>query len=60
MNLNKIIIDKINMFKNSDKRYLIMPLLLSQESGLHANILFFDKKTDELERFDPNGIQAVA
>lgn len=60
MYVNKKIIDKINIFKKSNKRYLILPLLLSHKSGLHANILFFDNKTKKLERFDPNGSQAVA
>ncbi|CAH6421419.1 Ankyrin repeat protein [uncultured virus] len=51
----------INNFKkcidDSNKRFIIMPLGIELREGSHANYLLFDKKTKELERFEPYGAQ---
>lgn len=41
--------------KNDQKRFIIIPLGIEMRSGNHANYLIFDKKTNELERFEPYG-----
>ena len=38
-----------------DARFIIIPLSLRDKLVSHANVLIFDKKTKELERFDPHG-----
>jgi len=46
----------INIFKSNSKyKYLIIPLGIELENGSHANILFYDKINNEVERFEPNG-----
>jgi len=51
-NLNEI----IHKFIKDDKyKYLVIPIGIELENGAHSNILFYDKKTNELERFEPNG-----
>ena len=36
-------------------RFIVIPLGIELEQGSHANYLIFDKKTFELERFEPYG-----
>jgi ankyrin repeat protein len=46
----------INKFKKNKKlQYLIIPIGIELSKGGHANILLYDKKTNELERFEPYG-----
>ena len=46
----------INDFLNDDKyRYLIIPVGIELSNGSHSNILLYDKKTNDMERFEPNG-----
>jgi ankyrin repeat protein len=40
---------------NKNIRFIIIPLGIEIEKGSHANYLIFDKKTYELERFEPYG-----
>lgn len=40
---------------NKKKRFIIIPLGIEIDKGSHANYLIFDKKTYELERFEPYG-----
>jgi hypothetical protein len=40
---------------SSKIRFIIIPLGIELEEGSHANYLIFDKKTYELERFEPYG-----
>jgi hypothetical protein len=50
-NMDTIISD----FKNSKKKFLIIPLGIHQDNGAHANILLYDSELNELERFEPSG-----
>jgi ankyrin repeat protein len=45
----------ISEFKNSQKKFLIIPLGIHQDNGAHANILIYDSELNELERFEPSG-----
>jgi ankyrin repeat protein len=45
----------IQSFKDSQKRFLIIPLGIHQDNGAHANILLYDIKNNEIERFEPSG-----
>jgi len=46
----------IYKFKSNDKyKYLVIPIGIELENGAHSNILFYDKKSNEIERFEPNG-----
>jgi len=45
----------INSFKESKKRFFIIPLGIHQDNGAHANILLYDSELNELERFEPVG-----
>lgn len=46
----------IKSFKeNINKRFLIIPIGIELSQDSHANILIYDKKTNEVERFEPNG-----
>jgi hypothetical protein len=46
----------INSFKkNANKRFLIIPIGIELSQDSHANMLIYDKKINELERFEPNG-----
>lgn len=52
----------VNNFKkcieNTKIRFIIIPLGIQIEQGDHANYLIFDKKTYELERFEPYGSES--
>ena len=50
-----ILDDTITKFKKSKKRFLIIPLGIELSIGSHANILIYDRKHNEIERFEPNG-----
>jgi len=45
----------LNCIKNSDKRYMVFPVGIDLHEGSHANYLLYDKKTNEIERFEPHG-----
>lgn len=51
--------DFINQFKkcrdNSRIRFIVIPLGIELREGSHANYLIYDKKIDEIERFEPYG-----
>ena len=48
--------DIMNDFLNNNKyRYLIIPIGIELSNGSHSNILLYDKKTNDMERFEPNG-----
>lgn len=40
---------------NQDIRFILMPLGIELREGSHANYLIYDKKTNEIERFEPHG-----
>ena len=46
-------IDKF--LKNIKYQFFIIPIGIELSNGYHSNILFYDKKTNEIERFEPNG-----
>ena len=50
-----ILDQNIEQFKKSKARFLIIPLGIELSIGSHANILIYDKKINEMERFEPNG-----
>lgn len=41
--------------KNNKKRFIIIPLGIELNQGQHANYLIYDKKKNEIERFEPHG-----
>lgn len=41
--------------KKTSTRFIIIPLGIEMREGNHANYLIFDKKTYEMERFEPYG-----
>lgn len=43
---------------NNNIRFIIIPLGIEIERGSHANYLIFDKKTYEIERFEPYGAES--
>ena len=47
----------INNFKlNINQRYLIIPIGIELSNGAHSNILLYDKILNEMERFEPYGM----
>lgn len=57
--MNKLIfptvfVDKFNSFLKSEKRFFICPIDI-EDTVSHANYLLYDKKTNELEVFEPYG-----
>jgi len=42
-------------FLKEKTRYFIIPIGIELSQGSHANILIYDKKYNELERFEPDG-----
>lgn len=44
---------------NPKKRYIIAPIGIIQQNGAHANYILYDKKLNELERFEPHGATAT-
>ena len=45
----------IQNFKDSNKRYFVIPLGIYHSDNAHANILLYDSKLNEIERFEPSG-----
>jgi len=45
----------VKCVNNTNIRFIIIPLGIEIKEGNHANYLIFDKKTFELERFEPYG-----
>jgi len=58
---DKTIKDIIDQVKNNDDRLIVFYLILAyrkcsyKNENYHANIVIYDRKTQILERFDPNG-----
>lgn len=42
-------------FKKCTKRFIIMPLGIEMKEGSHANYIIYDRKLNEIERFEPHG-----
>lgn len=42
-------------FDDKDKRFIIIPLGIEMKEGSHANYIIYDKKINEIERFEPHG-----
>lgn len=42
-------------FLKEKRRYFVVPIGIELAQGSHANILIYDKKYNELERFEPDG-----
>jgi ankyrin repeat protein len=47
--------ERIQRFNKSTRRFLALPLGIELAHGAHANMLVYDKKTNTMERFEPNG-----
>jgi serine/threonine protein kinase len=45
----------LNCLKNSDKRFIVSFFQFNTKSCSHMNILVYDRKLNEIERFEPNG-----
>ena len=46
----------IDVFKTCKKRFILFPVsVFAKVGGAHANMMIYDTKTRELERFDPHG-----
>ena len=45
----------IQNFKDSNKRFFVIPLGIYHSDQAHANILLYDSKLNEIERFEPSG-----
>jgi ankyrin repeat protein len=43
---------------NNKKRFVIVPIGIEVEAGGHAGYFLYDKKTQEMERFEPHGLPA--
>ena len=50
----KLIID--NFKSNPLKKYLVIPIGIELTNGSHANILLYNKESNEMERFEPYGM----
>jgi hypothetical protein len=50
------ILQSINDYKQSNNRFLMMPLGIELSHGAHANILIYDRQNNTLTRFEPNGM----
>lgn len=45
----------LNFKKNSEERFIIIPLGIEIENNSHANVIIIDKELKTIERFEPNG-----
>jgi ankyrin repeat protein len=45
----------LKYINNKDIYYIAIPIGIETATGSHANILFWDKKNNTIERFEPNG-----
>jgi ankyrin repeat protein len=43
------------VIKDNDIKYIAIPLGIELSNGSHANIIYIDKKSKTIERFEPNG-----
>lgn len=43
------------LINNPQVRFIVIPIGIQLKEGNHANILIYDKKINEIERFEPNG-----
>jgi ankyrin repeat protein len=43
------------VMKDNDIKYIAIPLGIELSNGSHANIIYIDKKSKTIERFEPNG-----
>jgi ankyrin repeat protein len=41
--------------KNDNKRFIIIPIGIEMREGSHSNYIIYDKKLNEIERFEPHG-----
>lgn len=55
-NFDKLVLNCIN---NPDKQFMIIPIGIILEKGSHAGYLLYDKKLNEIERFEPHGSSAI-
>jgi hypothetical protein len=44
-----------NFINDKSKQFFVIPIGIELSNGAHANILLYDKTTNELERFEPFG-----
>jgi ankyrin repeat protein len=49
----------LNCLKNSDKRFIIFAVGIELREGSHANYLIYDKKQNEVERFESHGYSVI-
>jgi hypothetical protein len=48
--------DLIHKYLNNENiKYIVIPIGIDTATGSHANILFWDKNKNTIERFEPNG-----
>lgn len=45
----------IKKYQKLNKRFLIIPIGIELSNGTHSNILIYDRITNTMERFEPNG-----
>ena len=45
----------LKYMNNKDVYYIAIPIGIETSTGSHANILFWDKRNNTIERFEPNG-----
>jgi ankyrin repeat protein len=45
----------LNCIKNKNKRFIIIPIGIELREGAHANYIIYDKKNNEIHRFEPHG-----
>ncbi|AYV77233.1 MAG: ankyrin repeat protein [Barrevirus sp.] len=48
----------VDSFKKCQTRFIIIPLGIELKVGSHANYLIYDRKVNEIERFEPYGSEA--
>lgn len=49
--------NEFNKCKKKGKRFIVIPLGIELREGSHANYLLYDRKLNEIERFEPYGSQ---
>jgi len=49
-------IDKFRKCEKSNKRFIVMFLVIDMKDSAHANMMIFDKKTKTVERYEPQGV----
>jgi ankyrin repeat protein len=48
----------IKLYIKNNKRLLIIPVGIELANGAHSNMLIYDRNTNTMERFEPNGADA--